>query len=247
MRKALYILACFLGCGILLVARTDAGEVVSSLVIDGVTYRDIRWGPVNNGKITFFHNRGVQTGVPLEKLPAKYQRQFGHVPSASDRDESMAPPPLPPDHQADSAFARLQRQQAQQRYEAELARRRAVDAHRSKYAVIDDKVVPVSQLTRLVGFLQARAEVQIGQEKLTGYLLDLARLRNPERHIPAELLMRPGLWEKTGEQVFLKEFQTDELLGSLLELYGLETDPILEHRTFVIGTTPTAQQVRGRP
>src|ERR1041385_1731148 len=57
-------------------------EVVDSLVIDGTEYQSVKWGPVNQGKVVIFHNRGVAT-IPLEKLPAEYRARFGYKPPGS--------------------------------------------------------------------------------------------------------------------------------------------------------------------
>ncbi len=48
--------------------------------------------------------------------------------------------------------------------------------------------------------------------------------------------MRPGLWERTGEEVFLRDYQLETPLGELVHLYGVEKDPVKKMRSFVVGT-----------
>src|SRR5512145_589508 len=81
-----------------------AGEIVSRLVVDGITYHDVRWGPVNQGKIQFFHSRGSAI-VPLADLPKQYQRKFGYDPASAT---AGAPAPSPAFEPAgESAYDRL--------------------------------------------------------------------------------------------------------------------------------------------
>src|SRR2546427_12774478 len=70
--------------GCLMAGLTFGAEVVDSLVIDGHEYHSVKWGPVNQGKVVIFHNRGAAT-IPLEKLPPEYQAQFGYKPATAGK------------------------------------------------------------------------------------------------------------------------------------------------------------------
>ena len=72
-----------------------AGEVLKSLDIDDQHYESVKWGAVNQGKIVIFHSRGVAI-IPLEKLPAEYQAQFGYKPDPAPPALTPAPPVAPP-------------------------------------------------------------------------------------------------------------------------------------------------------
>ena len=74
----------------LVAGLTLEAEVLDSLVIDGKEYQSIKWGPVNQGKVVIFHNRGVAT-IPLEKLPLEYQARFGYKSPAATEVISSQP------------------------------------------------------------------------------------------------------------------------------------------------------------
>ena len=63
-----------------LICSAQAATTIDSVqTADGKTYQNVRWGPVNAGKVVMFHNRGV-TVIPLADLPEEYQAQFGYTP-----------------------------------------------------------------------------------------------------------------------------------------------------------------------
>ena len=49
------------------------------LTVDGVTYKDFRWGTVTPYEVGVIYSGGI-TSVPLEKLPPELQKRFGYDP-----------------------------------------------------------------------------------------------------------------------------------------------------------------------
>ena len=58
-------------------ATSDAPS--TSITIDGITYEEVRWGRLTPATVTMYHKVGIAT-VPLAKLPAELQKQFGYDP-----------------------------------------------------------------------------------------------------------------------------------------------------------------------
>ena len=56
-----------------------AAETNVTLIVDGVTYQNVRFGRATPASVTIFHSTGVAT-VPLKKLPPELQEQFGYDP-----------------------------------------------------------------------------------------------------------------------------------------------------------------------
>ena len=75
-------------------------------------------------------------------------------------------------------------------------------------------------------------------------VLEVARLRKTKQKIPEYMRMRPGLWERTGEEIFLRDYRLAGPLGELVSVYGVEKDPLKDMRSFVVGTELTADQYR---
>lgn len=56
-----------------------ATETNLTLMVDGVTYSNVTFGTVTPSSVTIFYRSGVAR-IPLEKLPAELQKQFGYDP-----------------------------------------------------------------------------------------------------------------------------------------------------------------------
>jgi len=185
-----------------------ANHVTPRLEVAGVTYHNVRWGPVNQGKVVLLHSRGSAM-VPVTSLPVEYQQwlaakstqPFAPPPTGRGTAPTPAWPPPPP----------------------------------SGKVRINGEWVEKSQLKELVGFVKFLAEATEDQQVMRGVILELAELRNPDRPIPANLVMRPGLWKPTGEQVLLKHYAHHGQLGDLIRVYGREDDAIKGVRAFVVG------------
>jgi len=90
--------------------------------------------------------------------------------------------------------------------------------------------------------MQARAVFEGEEGIIRGVVLQVARLRKTKHKIPDYMRMRPGLWERTGEEIFLREYPLKGPLGDLVKVYGVEKDLLKEMRSFVVGTELTAEQ-----
>ena len=64
--------------------NVDSNTAPSSLIIDGFTYENVRWGRVTPSTATIFHKTGVAT-VPLEKLPLDLQEKVGYDPVKAEQ------------------------------------------------------------------------------------------------------------------------------------------------------------------
>ncbi len=229
--------------GLILAAGARAAEVIPQVEIDGRLYEGVRWGPVNQGKIVVLHSRG-SAFVPVEKLPEHYRQQLGiKLPDAP-------PVPFEPVSPArgESAFERSQRQQRERDAAAQRERDRALVVEQDRWAVIDGAVVAKTELTQLTGFVRSRAETHDGDQIiLRGVVIELAQRRDPTKPIPAYLEMRPGLWQETGERVFLEGYQGSTKIGELIRLWGREKpERVQEMRLFTAAREPTAAELAGR-
>lgn len=204
--------------------------VVPELTIDGVRYESVRWGPVNDGKVVIFHNRGFTT-VRLDQLPREYAQQLGWTPPAAPAlqpppapvapaVEPVQPPPPPP-----PVVARIP---AQERAAFQQARR----AH----MVVAGALVKRSQLTELTGFCRSRASVGRGEGEpvVEGWIVELARRKPSDRPVPAEMQNRPGLWETTGVEVFLSGYTPSSTgeTDTVVKVTAREGEIIRGYRTF---------------
>ncbi len=230
--KAILVSVCMLG------GRAFAGDVISELEVEGVKYENVRWGPVNQGKVVMFHNRGVAT-VALDRLPEEYARQLGYQPS----DKPIEPrTPRPPP--ANSPVFQPKRPAPKDRIPPQ--ERPAFEAARDQKMVVGGELTDKSALVQLTGFIRAKATVTGEERETTGTMLELAKRKKTERPIPANLEMRPGLWEGTGEEVFLRDFVPEVERDSLWRGFGQEADPIRGYRTFVIAEELTYEQWKKR-
>ena len=218
-----------LGLSIALVVR--AAEVISQLEIDGKQYESVRWGPINNGKIVVLHSRGAAM-VPVEKIPEPYHTQLG----IKDPVKPALPEAPAIESRGESAFERAQRGRGpiphhEGEAAAEAERQAATAIQRGKWSVINGELVEKDKLTQITGFVRSRAEARDGDKIVTrGTIVELAERRDPSKHIPAQLEMRPGLWKETGERVFLQDYVYEGRMGDLIRLYGQEQEERSEER-----------------
>jgi hypothetical protein len=73
------LIAVGMALGITVSAQTNL-----TLVVDGVTYENVRWGTVTPATVTIFHKTGVAR-IPLEKLSPELQKQFGYDPQRASQ------------------------------------------------------------------------------------------------------------------------------------------------------------------
>jgi len=207
-------------------ALTVADEVIDSLQIDGKTYQGVKWGPVNNGKVVIFYSQGV-TMVPLDRLPPQYRARFGPVAetNASAAGSNALPLTDPtPDASTNASW-------------------QAYVRIRATKLLLDGKLVDRSELTELTGFLMP-AQGAAAEDARFGrlWVLNLAEHR---KNLPASAQgfdLRPGLWQATEETVVLINYEGSAEDGSLVRVYGSETDPMNGHRAFKIAKQPSYEE-----
>ena len=215
--KFLITAAATLLCCIPVIAAPTVGDIE----IDGVRYENVRWGPVNQGKVVIFHNRGNAI-IPIEKLPPDIQSQLGVAPTTSKTDKSS------------------DQRQIDTREQAEW---QSYLKDRSQTLYLNGELRPRAKFAELTGFL-TQPDKEISADGLVtgrGWILELAE---PKKELPANTLMglRPGLWQHTGIFVYLRDFEPVEEAGDLIRVYGLQKG---EHRAlpaYELGSEPTLEQ-----
>lgn len=248
--KIFFLTVALLGA---LAGAVIAAETLDVLVLsDGVKYRDVRWGPVNQGKVVVFHNRGVAY-VPLEKLPADLQARFGYNPSAAPATPAAPQPVTPVAPSAVVASVAPEpapRPSLQEQLEAMHNRSSGTASsgnsewreyvhQRASLVLLDGKLVERSMLTPLTGFV-IRITTENGQ--LQGTTLELAEKRADAKTVSAALELRPGLWRGTGQQVMLRNYDAEVPTGDVIRVFVQETNPLGDTRAFLVAKEPTFEQ-----
>jgi hypothetical protein len=86
------------GSVLIIAGSVQAGETnvtqATTVIVDGVTYEDVRWGSVTPTTVTLLHKTGIAT-VPLAKLPPDLQKRFGFNAQPTERpSEKQQPKPV---------------------------------------------------------------------------------------------------------------------------------------------------------
>jgi len=226
---------CWLICAVgILTARVEAAEIYPYLEVDGQIYREVKFGAVNQGKVPLFHSRGM-TWVTVDQLPDYVRSQIPGAAAASPPTPpapAAQPNPIPPPAPRPIASPRLSHSE----YSEMAAYREAA----ATMVVFNGRLVDRSTLTELTGFL---TKVQVdgmtpGRDK---YFIDLAV---KTEKVPKQLELRPSLWKRTGECVYLKDYVPDDraLASGFVRTYGREIEPYLGLRAFQVGNPPTFEQ-----
>ena len=221
-----------------LVAGLPLGaEVLDSLVVDGKEYQSVKWGPVNQGKVVIFHNRGVAT-IPLEKLPPEYQARFGYKPPAAQSLRAPAPTSPPPD-----SIRILESMQVKDSEASQTTDWTAYSKDRVTKVILNGELVEKSRLKELTGYI-VRGRTELGEAGFTvrGSILELAQRREDVPQATKAMELRPSLWKGTGEQVLLSDYPVTVELGALIRVYVAEGRTVTGVRTFHVGTEPTFEQ-----
>ncbi len=197
------------------------------LIIDGVTYHEVRWGALTPATVSVIHARGIET-VPLEKLAPDLQRRFHYDPQR----------------------AAQYRAREEARETARLLALERAERARTVTPLPVGRGVPtappprpvVAPTVELTGFLVKTGEpfLENGQRQ-EGALLELAK---PRGKLPADPLyqLRPGLWESDGEFVFLKRYTTDLEPGIILRVRALPAGEVRGLRAFVVVPSEPEQE-----
>lgn len=245
----------------LLVAATGfAAEVVPFLEVNGVPYRDVKFGPVNQDKVVLFHSLGV-VSIPIASLPAEYQQRVAapdtsnglpvpqelKLPASGPKPVTPAPLPVQPDQPTILEAMRAKR--------AESANNSGgggdwatYTRERGSLVVIEGKLVEKSTLTPLIGFLaKERVQLSDGKRTYNGALLDLAVRKSGGPAVAESMELRPSLWRRTDERVFLVNFKPLTITGALMKVYVVEASPIDQWRAYKAGNDPSFEDWKRLP
>jgi hypothetical protein len=242
-----------------LAGQTFGGTLVDTVkTADGKEYRDVKWGPVNKGKIVMFHNRGVAI-VPLSDLPQEYRAQFGYVepPIAKPVEKQVSPPATdsaPTSEPADSVAPPAPASSTLPQMQEQLERMRSKNNSSSPEAkywkqyndervtmvLLQGKLVDKASLQQIVGFIvTSNFYVADGKKEYRATLLELAVRRTDAKEVADSMSLRPGLWRNTGEQVLLLDYKPDsDMAGMLIRVFVKETLSLEDRRCFYAGIEP---------
>lgn len=121
----------------------------------------------------------------------------------------------------------------------------AYNADRETRVLFEGKLVEKSTLTPLIGFLaKERATITDNGQTRTGATLDLAERKAGTTNVATAMEMRPGLWQRTDERVFLLNYKPTTIAGAMLMVYVVEAAPVDGWRTFKVATEPTFEEWR---
>ncbi|MCX7888028.1 MAG: hypothetical protein N3B01_12350, partial [Verrucomicrobiae bacterium] len=150
-------------------AAAMAAEVVPRLTVDGKTYHDVRWGPVNDGKVVIFHSRGNAV-VPLGSLPAEYQALLTRsgMPSARAVGTNAA---------VGASSEPLPRSMVGAASESQKGDWGEYNRERKSKLVLNNRLVDRSELMSLVGFVGNPVRIYTDTVKVSGVLFELAEKR----------------------------------------------------------------------
>lgn len=217
-----------------------AADILDELTVNGVTYHNVKWGPVNNGKVTIIHNKGV-ANLKLEDLPPGLQTPFPYTPKAPPDEPplrpSYRPPPEPTTRPVLPPPPPQPKTPEQLRLETEA---KEYDVVRATKVLYEGRLVEKNKLTAITGFVRnPDIEFPPDQDPPTGTWLELAVKRPDAPTVAAQFDLRPGLWKGSGDFALLQDYETDTPTGLLIRVYGTETKRVSGHRAFLIGTEPT--------
>jgi hypothetical protein len=120
--------------------------------------------------------------------------------------------------------------------------RAAFDAACNAKMVLNGMLVDKSELTPLTGFIRSQAKVTGTEHPIEGLMLELAERKHTDRPVPVNMEMRPGLWNGTGEEVFLRDYASNLEQGTIVRLYAKEAEAIKSYRTFVVAQDLTCEK-----
>ena len=116
----------------------------------------------------------------------------------------------------------------------------AYNRDRATTVLLDGNLVAKSALTPLVGFLVTEhATLGDGKQTFTGSAFDIAKHKATTNKVATAMELRPNLWVKTNERVFLLNYQPGTLPGVLLRVYVEEVEALEGWRTFKVGVEPS--------
>ena len=231
----------WLALGCLAVCTSFAADILDSLTVNGITYENVKWGPVNNGKVTIIHNRGV-ANVKLEDLPPGLQTPFPYTPKPAPEEPKPRPKFRPPPDEFPSKLFSPPpppppKTPEQLRLEAEM---KEFDVVRASKVMLNGNLIEKTKLTALTGFVRDPLNVDpTSTADPLDTLLELAVKRPDAARVAPQFELRPNLWKATADFIWLKDYNTDIPLGLITRVYGTEAQPIRGRRVFQVGKEPT--------
>ena len=229
---------------VLLTAQVWAGTVIESLEVNGTRYESVKFGPINQDEVVMFHSHGVTT-VPVARLPAEVQTALGVKPSEAVAfvTPPAATPPSTPDAAAILEAMRAKRPEPSTSTGNANSDWAIYNRDRLTKVVLDGKLVDRQTLKPLVGYLAAEhASLSDGARTFHGVSLDLAERRETVEKTASAMELRPALWHRTAEQVFLINYTPATLPGALMKVYVAEIATLDGVRTFKVGVEPSFEQ-----
>jgi hypothetical protein len=236
-----------------------AAEVIPVLSVDGTRYESVKFGPVNGDRVILFHSRGV-TSVALQSLPAEYRpttavispalptNDLLPIPAEVDGPATPAAAPAPERSSAPDPAAILEAMRAQRSSHDSSPTSRSqgtgdwavYNRERMLKVVLDGRLVDKATLTPLVGFLvKGRTKLTENGRDYYGAALDIAQRKATADQVATGMDLRPALWTRTDERVFLLDYKPVTLPGAVLRVYTLEVKAVDGWRTFKVGTEPS--------
>ena len=114
---------------------------------------------------------------------------------------------------------------------------------RATKIILNGELVEKSRLTVLTGFfVRDRADVGEAGVYVRESILELAEQRKDVSQTTKAMEMRPSMWKRTGEQVFLLDYPVTVEPGTLIRVHVTQGNAVHGVRTFHVGTEPTFEQ-----
>jgi hypothetical protein len=116
---------------------------------------------------------------------------------------------------------------------------RMYNEQRATKVMFRNRLVERDSLTPLTGFvLQNTARLSDGSRSLRGGMIELAKYIG-DTNVAMAMSLRPNLWKRTGERVFLQDYEPMEGAGMLTRVYGSEMRRIGSVRVYQIAKEPS--------
>jgi hypothetical protein len=202
-------------------------------------YQDVRWGPVNQGKVVMFHSRGNAT-VPLSSLPKEYQELLGYQPppaatsvtTSATATTPAVPAPEPPRITTPAPSRSTTREPDWESYSRD----------RKTMMVLNNKLVERGNLTMLVGFVGNAVRIYNDSGKVRGFVLEIAERKNDIAQPTNELALRPNLWRRSGRTVLLRNYKAEGEAGVLVRVFVVPAEEVFGNTSYDVAAEPTFEQ-----
>jgi hypothetical protein len=224
-----------------------AAEIIPEVEVDGKVYRDVRWGPVNQGNVMMFHNRGVKS-VAIDKLPEEYRALFNVGKPSTPPVAPVAPPTVrPPVETAPppAAPAPVRPLLIVPPHTTSSSRDPDWESYnkaRATKLVMNNKLVERSSLTSLVGFVGSVVSISDGTTKIRGTMLEVAEPKENAASTSGEFALRPNLWRHTGKMALLRNYKAEGETGILVRVYVTAAEDVDDHPSYNVAAEPSFEQ-----